>query len=394
MSIRLLLLVCLLAGFPRLAPAQTVDPTFAIIGFTPTGTVFDVKVQSNGKIVVAGGFNEVGGVARPGIARLNADGTLDTTFVPPFTSGESYAIVLQPPDKIIAAGLFVGSGLNGWAVVRLNADGSHDTTYAGAAGSSERVLTMKAASADRVVAAGSFSSLAGSARSKIARLNANGGADPGFVPATITNQIIRIAVQSDDKVIIGGDFSAIGSTLLTRLARLDAAGALDPGFTPPADGFGNGMINTALALRGDGALWVGAQGTIACGGIDAVCLRRLLGTGASDPSWTTLAFNISAQVSAILPLTDNGALIGGAFTSVGGNPRTALARVSAAGAVDPAFGINISWSGAAPAQILAMTLQPDGKLLIAGQFDNVGGMSTPLLARLDLPDLLFRDGFE
>ena len=65
-----------------------------------------------------------------------------------------------------------------------------------------------------------------------------------------------------------------------------------------------------------------------------------------------------------------------------------------AGAVDPAFGINISWSGAAPAQILAMTLQPDGKLLIAGQFDNVGGMSTPLLARLDLPDLLFRDGFE
>src|SRR2546426_6585154 len=46
------------------------------------GPVNSMAVQADGKILVAGGFNTLGGESRTNIGRLNADGTLDTSFNP------------------------------------------------------------------------------------------------------------------------------------------------------------------------------------------------------------------------------------------------------------------------------------------------------------------------
>ena len=104
---------------------------------------YDVKIQSNGKIVVAG-VADYGGDTDDGryglVARFNPDGSLDTSF-----SGDGKLLVdhggttdtyrtleIQSNGKIIAAGWSncCGSG-NDVAMVRVNTDGSLDTTFAG-----------------------------------------------------------------------------------------------------------------------------------------------------------------------------------------------------------------------------------------------------------------------
>ena len=65
------------------APGEP-DPAFSvpiIAGGFPT-TVRAVTTQPDGKILFGGNFTNVWGVARTGLARLNADGSLDTTFIP------------------------------------------------------------------------------------------------------------------------------------------------------------------------------------------------------------------------------------------------------------------------------------------------------------------------
>ena len=66
-------------------------------GFNPNanGIVREIAVLSDGDILIAGDFTTVGGVARTGIARLNADGTLDTDFANPNLDGEVYAMAEQ-----------------------------------------------------------------------------------------------------------------------------------------------------------------------------------------------------------------------------------------------------------------------------------------------------------
>ena len=59
----------------------------------------------------------------------------------------------------------------------------------------------------RIVIGGDFTSVNGTARNRVARLNANGTVDASFVPTnTITSSVLAVAAQSDNKVIIGGSF--------------------------------------------------------------------------------------------------------------------------------------------------------------------------------------------
>jgi hypothetical protein len=83
-----------------------------------------VVVQPDGRILTAGAFSEVNGVDRPGLARLNTDGSTDMSFLPE-SRDNGYrvnALALQPDHKILAA---LGDG----SIVRLNADGSQDLTF-------------------------------------------------------------------------------------------------------------------------------------------------------------------------------------------------------------------------------------------------------------------------
>src|SRR3546814_4436221 len=77
----------------------TGDTSFASPGIN-FGTVFAITPQPDGKVLVGGSFSTAGGVARKNAARLNADGTLDTTFVDPNFSSTVHAFALQPDGKV------------------------------------------------------------------------------------------------------------------------------------------------------------------------------------------------------------------------------------------------------------------------------------------------------
>jgi len=114
----------------------TFNDNFSSTGFN--AIVFDAFVDSNGKILVGGGFTSLNGNARKYLVRLNADGTDDSAFYSNLDTGvglSAFAIVgfaEQADGKYLVGGTLLNS-LNGTSktgMIRLNSDGSEDTGFA------------------------------------------------------------------------------------------------------------------------------------------------------------------------------------------------------------------------------------------------------------------------
>jgi uncharacterized delta-60 repeat protein len=205
---RRLLLACALAATCLIGTAQdgSNDPTFnpTDIGFgNGDGAYNDIlctAVQADGKIIIGGEFISYNGTGRNRIARLNADGSLDTGFDPGTgANGIIQSTTIQADGKIIIGGEFTsynGTGRN--YIARVNADGSLDTGFNPVTGASGAIRSTAVRSDGKIIIGGSFTSYNGTGRNNIARLNADGSLDTGFDPGTGANDIIwSTAVQSD-----------------------------------------------------------------------------------------------------------------------------------------------------------------------------------------------------
>ncbi|MCX6926903.1 MAG: hypothetical protein NT154_27405, partial [Verrucomicrobia bacterium] len=113
-------------GVTRLETNGVSDASF---NAGPIGWVVAIVLQPDGKIVIGGGFQMVHGVPRVNLARLNPDGTLDETFVPPVSdwlaNSQVNTLVLQPDGKLVA-GLWTTEAPG---VARFNPDGSLDSSF-------------------------------------------------------------------------------------------------------------------------------------------------------------------------------------------------------------------------------------------------------------------------
>src|SRR5437016_11640097 len=128
------------------AAAGDVDPSFNASVFEPGGNFGGgVARQSDGKLIVYGDLGSINGTARDGIARLNADGSLDPSFDPHPQSGSIGQIVMQTvavqtDGKIVIDGSF--TSVNGTArnrIVRPHVDGSLDTSFNPGSGAEQLV---------------------------------------------------------------------------------------------------------------------------------------------------------------------------------------------------------------------------------------------------------------
>lgn len=148
-------------------------------------------VQEDGKIIIGGFFSIVNDVLYPGLARLNADGSLDTTFkVGSGQDGDLFSsIQLQKNGKIIIAGSLENySGFPSRYIARLNEDGSFDTTFKSKFDNKHGYFTYvydaKVLDDNKILACGDFETYDGVKRGGIVRLNADGSLDTTFKPAT------------------------------------------------------------------------------------------------------------------------------------------------------------------------------------------------------------------
>jgi uncharacterized delta-60 repeat protein len=228
-------------GVVRLTPSGSFDPAFGgvrRIEFGPNDYAWDLAVQPDGKILIAG-FTESGGVYQAAIARLTPSGEPD----PGFGIGgervfaaleEVQAIALQPDGRIVLAG-YAGPAPSDMAVARLNPDGSPDPSFASGGvarvdfGSFDSAYGAVLQPNGKIVVAGS-ARVGGSDRIALARLQPGGALDTTFA--------------GDGKEIIefGGSGTAFGAAL-QRDGGILAAGDAGPdiaiarveGDRPPAD---------------------------------------------------------------------------------------------------------------------------------------------------------------
>lgn len=384
----------------RLNLDGTLDTAFNVgSGFTGTtftdSSVLAIAIQADGKIVVGGTFLQYNGRATGLIARLNTDGTSDTAF----SAGGGFstllgqqvtALVLQPDGKIIVGGAFTSYGGSVCSTpARLNTNGTLDSTFAAATpygtGFLGGTYSLALQADGRVIVGGHF--LNGSSDVGLYRLTATGTFDSTFGVYPIILQsnsgdfrgIVALAIQSDGRIIVGGSLSSYNNASRGKIMRLNTDGSLDAAFVGTS-GF-NDVVN-ALAVEADGRVLCGGYFTSFAaaprGGLARLNSDGSLGAGA------TATFRSPGSVAAIVPTAGGKWIAAGRFSFVNGTARGGIAQLNADGSLDAPFangaGFAYDFGLAAPA---SLCVQADGKVIVGGVFSRYDGVSRNCLTRLN-----------
>lgn len=219
-------------GIARLNEDGSLDNTFSAGLGATGGRVLDIELLSDGKIIIVGEFDEYNRVNRPGIARLNDDGSLDTTFDPGFGADEVENVAIQSDGKIIITGGFTTynsvSGSNVGRIARLNTDGSLDDTFntGGNGFENNEQLTLSIQDDDKIIVGGSSTIFNGNTVPRIVRLLPDGSIDNTFNVAGIgpDDNVWCSRIQNDGKILMGGSFSNYNGVSSRRFARLNGNG--------------------------------------------------------------------------------------------------------------------------------------------------------------------------
>jgi uncharacterized delta-60 repeat protein len=278
-------------------------------------------------VLLGGSFNQVGGLPRRNIARLNQNVSVDSGFNP-VVERPVRCLAVQPDGKVLV----------GWSQEALGALG-------------------------------------------ILRLHADGSVDPGFNPILSGTRLGVVALQTDGKILVGGQYTTVNGEERTNLCRLNVDGTLDRTFAPGAGPVGNGVI--CLAVQADGKILVGGGFSNLGGERRSGSIGRLKADGTLDPSFCASA---AGRVHSLAVQADGKIVVGGDFSTLCGVPRDHLGRLHPDGRLDAAFDPGVgAMSGVFPS-ISCLTIQPDGRILVAGCFGALAGMGRDNMGRLKNPD--------
>lgn len=247
------------ANILRLEKTGVADAAFQLKQSFPTA-VCAIALQADGKII-AGGYATVAGQNQLYLSRLNADGSADTSFTPAVgvsSAGATiYAISIQDDGKIVAGGSFASyNGVTINNLVRLNADGTVDATFVTGTGTNQPVWSLALEPDGKIVIGGNFTTYNGQAAVCLARLDKTGKLDAGFQSPVLNPgpQVSTIRIQDDGRILIAGSFTLTNGS--QNIARLCANGDVDETFYT---GAGADQWVRGLALQGDGKVVFGGQ---------------------------------------------------------------------------------------------------------------------------------------
>jgi len=206
---------------------------------------------------------------------------------------------------------------------------------------------------------------------------------PGTPPFqnTLIKSIARVNAtqhQSDGKLIVAGEIDYFGVSRIGNLVRLLPNGNRDDTFITGAGT--NGRID-ALAIQQDGKILIGG-GFNSYNGSFTRNLARLHADGRLDGSFMdfpTSIITVNSEVRSIAIQPDGKILIGGNFTSIQGQPRQRIARLLPNGVLDESFNVPDGCNNS----VRSIMLQSDGKIIIGGDFNIVGNTPKNKIARLN-----------
>lgn len=254
-------------GVIRLNQNGSLDSTFNMQGAGFNNSVLHGVLQPDGKLIVCGTFTQFNGNTQNRIARLNSDGTLDASFNPGTGFNlETRAVALQADGKILVGGLFTSfNGTTRNRIARLNADGSLDTTFDPGNFFTDDIRKIAIQADGKIIVGGNLKENfpIGVIRPRIARLNTNGTVDTTFDPGNgFDAQPNDFHIQTDGKIIVAGDFITYNTASIKGICRLNTNGGLDTTFNP-GTGF-QAISNPYLSFVN--AMAVQTNGKIVTGG--------------------------------------------------------------------------------------------------------------------------------
>ena len=234
----------------RLNSDGSIDSSFnSGAGFN--NTVYSIVIQTDGKILIGGYFTTYNWITAKYLIRLNSDGSIDSSF----NSGAGfnalvYGLALQSDGKIVVGGGFTSyQWITANRIIRLNSDWSRDTSLNNVGvGFDTSIYTLVVQSDGKIVAGGNFNYYQWSYFPHLIRLNTDGSRDTSFNNVGIYNDVNSLLLQIDGKIIVGGCFAPY------YMFRLNSDGSKDSSFD-----MGSGINGWVLSLvfQDDGSILVG-----------------------------------------------------------------------------------------------------------------------------------------
>ena len=341
---------------------------FSLLG--NRATVVDIAPLPNGQIVIAGVFGAVNRTIRPSLARLNADGSVDTTFNPTTLTGTNQdplilAVTPLPDNRVMVGGQFFGGML-----VRLNLDGSRDMTFNPSLDTSGPVYDIAVQTDGKVIGVGTLNQ--GGPTRYVMRFNPDGSVDSSFQFPQMSGTVVRkVSLQPDGKILLAGLFSSIGGVTRNSIARLNADGSLDTSFNPLG---GANNIVTDIVRQPDGKILISGVFSV-INGVNRPFIARLNTDGSTDTTFDAAA---NSSVFTVQLQPDGKILVGGAFTSIGGAPRNRIARLNSNGSIDSTFNVGTGADG----NVNSIKLDASGGILAGGIFVRYNNAPRVSIARL------------
>ncbi|CAN5128951.1 hypothetical protein BH20VER2_BH20VER2_08500 [soil metagenome] len=375
-----------------------------------------VLLQPDGKIIVGGNFNGWNLTEVAPIVRLQADGSLDTSFeswtvgfegTNQSGSGAWNALALQPNGQVLVAPGQFNNRYGPRALLRLEANGHLDATFNPqfASNQTPRVRQAVVLGDGRILVAGNFTTINGISRPLLARLNADGSVDQSFTAA----EAGPFRVLPSGKIIV-----SVGAAFY----RLHSDGSRDPSFVGAVPGNPyNGQIGSFVVQADERIVYAQRLDFF---GTDAV--RRLQANGSNDASFATFSGQF---INVQLVQSDKKILISGGRLNHDGTPDPSfdwraggdtmaqqsdgrlvttsrfnapphgVRRLLLDGSVDPSFAPGAGLTLMMPQNIERACLLPDGRVAVAGRFNHFAGVprnSVAVLQRDGTVDPAFDSG--
>ncbi len=306
-------------GIAHLNSNGTLDNSIFLPGSGANGTVTAILVQTNGQLLVAGNFSSFNNTNRNCIARLNPDGSVDSTFdagtgpLDEYSPGNTVinSLALQADGRILVGGDFTTfDGVTRNYLARLNFDGTLDASFDTGDGANDVVNGVAVDTNGLIVAVGPFTKFGALGTSAgITRLETNGVLDTTFnVGSGVNDAVNSVVLQTDGRIIIGGSFTSFNQTRRVGIARLNPDGSLDTSFMDTAYNQFAGVVNPifnpdinpnnsvySLSLQPDGGVIIGGSFSQVGGGSTRASLlprgnvARLIGGATPGPGNIGLA---------------------------------------------------------------------------------------------------------
>jgi uncharacterized delta-60 repeat protein len=311
-------------GIARLNPNGTVDLSFQPGSGLDGGTAKCIAIQNDGKILVGGSFTSYNNVNSPNLVRLNSDGSIDPSFSIGLGFQDStgtaslsvWSIKIQSNGQILVGGNFnMYNGTPVCQIIRLNSDGSLDSNFNSVSLSVSfgfpYIKDILNQSDGKILLAGRFEEYNGVSRNNIVRLNNNGSIDLSFNPGTGFDNVTQsIDILTNGEIFVGGGFSSFNGVQKNSVCKLNPNGSLDNTFDL-IDGFSS---LKKLKLTQNNKLFI-AGGWNGNNALNSTLQRYNL-----DGSLDTLYYNYGAYWGQILTLNilnNNQIIVGGGFSYFG-----------------------------------------------------------------------------